>query len=288
MTGGELLRAGTRFLKDEGIEAPRLEAEVLLSHAWGKTRTELLVASEREVPEEVHKDFGRSLKRRVAGLPVAYLTGEKEFMSLSFAVGPEVLIPRPETELLVEKVLKFLMTWGMRDLKATVADIGAGSGAIAVSIAFYEPRAQLLATDISPAALVMAEQNALRHGVADSVIFKRGDLLTPALELGLAGAGAVVAANLPYIPRQDLEKLPQDVRCEPILALDGGDDGLALYRRLLPQAAIFLAAGGLLACEVGPGQAQVLAGLLGNDTWRGITIERDYRGEERLLLAVKS
>ncbi|HHW41888.1 MAG TPA: peptide chain release factor N(5)-glutamine methyltransferase [Syntrophomonadaceae bacterium] len=286
MTGGELLRKGTKALREAGIEAPRLEAEVLLAHAWGRPRTELLIAPEREVPDAVIHSFWKSVELRAAGMPVAYLTGEREFMSLSFSVGPEVLIPRPETELLVERVLGFLKEWRREPVLA--ADVGTGSGAIAVSLACYEPRVHLFATDISGAALRLAASNAARHGVAERIEFVEGDLLEPVLEKRGGGTGAVVAANLPYIPRRELERLPVDVRREPRLALDGGEDGLDLYRRLIPQAAAFLQPGGLLACEIGEGQGRALAGLLDREYWTEVTVERDYRGEERLVTALRT
>lgn len=288
MTGGELLRMGTAVLRDAGIDAPRLEAEVLLAHAWGKSRTELLIAPEREVPDSVAGDFMRYIELRAAGMPVAYLTGEREFMSLPFFVGPDVLIPRPETELLVERVLGFLEEWfrkGQRD--ALVADVGTGSGAIAVSLACYEPRARAIATDISGSALRVAVSNAARHGVAGRIEFLEGDLLMPALETRGCGVGAAVVANLPYIPTKELERLPADVRQEPRLALDGGEDGLELYRRLVPQAAAFLQPGGLLACEIGEGQGRLLAGMLEAEGWKAVAVERDYRGEERMVTALR-
>lgn len=282
-TGGELLRKGTIRLREEGIGAPRLEAEVLLARAWGRRRTDLLVFSEDEVPSRVVNEFFGLLDRRCRGIPVAYLTGEKEFMSLPFAVSPDVLIPRPETELLVEEVLDFLgEKEGTQEL--LIADAGTGSGAVAVSLAFYNPRARLLATDISGGALDVAMENARRNGVLERVEFLPGDLLSPLIAGGMAGIGMAVAANLPYIPSSEMGNLPPDVRQEPLIALDGGEDGLDLYRRLVPQAAVFLAPGGLLACEVGPGQAAVLAGILDQEGWRRIRIRKDYRGLDRLVI----
>jgi release factor glutamine methyltransferase len=282
----ELLRKGTIRLREDGIEAPRLEAEVLLAHAWGRERTDLFVFSEDEVPSRVVKEFCGLLDRRCRRVPIAYLTGEKEFMSLPFTVNPEVLIPRPETELLVERVLDFL-----REKKGTeellIADVGTGSGAVAVSLAFYSPRARLLATDISCGALEVARENAHCNGVGERVEFLHGDLLAPLLARGMVGVGTAVAANLPYIPSSEMATLPPDVRYEPSIALDGGEDGLDLYRRLVPQAAVFLASGGLLACEVGPGQAAAFAGILDREGWRRIGIDKDYRGLPRLVTAVR-
>ncbi|HBG21765.1 MAG TPA: peptide chain release factor N(5)-glutamine methyltransferase [Peptococcaceae bacterium] len=308
MKCSELLLKGTRMLKEKGIAACRLEAEVLLAFAWGRERTHLLIFSDDPVPEDIEKRFNELLCRRARGVPIAYLTGEKEFMSLGFAVNSHVLIPRPETELLVEMVLDYLddrpstandqllstnnkgcRTASMSGAKDReeylIADVGTGSGAVAVSLAYYNHQAYLMATDISSSALQVAERNARRHGVAERVEFLQGDLLTPLLEQGITGKGAAVAANLPYIPTSDLESLPLDVHYEPSSALDGGKDGLEQYRRLLPQVATFLAPGGLLVCEIGVGQGEVLREMLTNEGWAEAEIIKDYAGRERIVKA---
>jgi release factor glutamine methyltransferase len=187
-----------------------------------------------------------------------------------------------------------------------VADVGTGSGAVAVSLAYYNAHVRLVATDISPAALQLAKRNARRHGVTERVEFLQGDLLTPLLQQGTTayridmadrpgiipqrqqrsiGIGTAVAANLPYIPTADLQSLPLDVQYEPLNALDGGEDGLDHYRRLIPQAAAFLAPKGLLACEVGIGQAELLAELLTKEGWTETEIIKDYAGKERIVTA---
>jgi release factor glutamine methyltransferase len=334
VTGGELLRRGTAVLRQAGLDWPRLEAEVLLAHAWGRSREELLIHPEQEAPEAAARQFMALAGQRAGGVPAAYLTGAREFMSLLMAVTPAVLIPRPETEVLVEEVLRWLAsrparpvlraqrarsraqrrcrvqwtgrgslrsqsrwhrTWHRRFSgrgtvfdQPLVADVGTGSGAIAVSLAHCHLAVQVTAIDISEAALEVAAVNAARHGLADRISFLTGDLLAPLLERGDAGAGTTVAANLPYIPTAAWDRLPPEVRREPRLALDGGGDGLDLYRRLLPQAAAWLAPGGLLACEIGPGQAEVLIELLQQDSWRLVRLIRDYRGEERVVTALRT
>ncbi len=303
MTGGELLRQGTAALRQAGLESPRLDAEVLLAHAWSRSREELLIHPEQEAPEAATRQFLALVRQRAEGAPAAYLTGAREFMSLLMAVTPAVLIPRPETEVLVEEVLRWLAARPTRPAHWTryrrlsgrgavfdqplVADVGTGSGAIAVSLAHYHLAVQVTAIDISEAALEVAAVNAVRHGLADRIGFLAGDLLAPLLERGAAGTGAAVVANLPYLPSAVWDRLPPEVRREPRLALDGGGDGLGLYRRLLPQAAAWLAPGGLLACEIGPGQAEVLIGLLRQDRWQQSRLIRDYRGEERVVIAAK-
>lgn len=287
MKAGSLLWEGTRFLRAAGIDAGRLEAEVLLAFILGLTRAELLIHPETPVTAEKKEIFWKLAKKRLEGVPLAYLTGEREFMSLTFKVNPVVLIPRPETELLVEKTLGFLTFWEKESaVPSLVADVGTGCGAIAVSLAYYNPRVRVVATDISAEALVIAEDNARRHDVAGRIKFKCGDLLEPLGELKNR-EGAAVVANLPYIPRAELTKLSRCVLHEPYLALDGGVDGLGHYQRLLPQAASFLAPGGLLACEVGPGQAQILADLLDRQGWAKIQIGQDYQGQERMVTALR-
>lgn len=299
----ELLIKGTELLKKRGINSPRLDAEVLLASAWGRERADLLIFSGDQVPKEVELVFYDLLKQRSEGIPVAYLTGKKEFMSLDFSVNFDVLIPRPETELLVERVLEFLaklskpMQTAKRDLTTAyaiggeeehlVADVGTGSGAVAVSLAYYNPQVMVAAIDISHNALQTAASNAEAHGVRGRVQFLQGDLLTPLLEQGLIGMGTAVAANLPYIPIADLPSLPIDVQYEPKTALDGGEDGLEHYRRLIPQAELFLAPGGLLACEIGVGQGAILAGMLEQRGWNRVEVINDYAGRERVVTAIK-
>jgi release factor glutamine methyltransferase len=307
MTGGELLRQGAMALKRAGLDQPRLEAEVLLAHAWGCTREDLLIYPEREAPEAAAWQFLYLVERRAERLPTSYLTGTREFMSLEMAVTPTVLIPRPETELLVEEVLRWLASRqapeaGRPRLAAgrpLVVDVGTGSGAIAVSLAYYNRLVQVIATDVSQAALRVAAGNARRHGVRSRVRLVAGDLLAPLPERRRAagygrqfgvrpGRGTAVVANLPYIPTASLEQLPSEVRHEPRLALDGGGDGLDHYRRLLPQAAAWLDAGGLLACEIGGAeQAGVLSGLLQQGGWHQVRVIGDYRGEDRVVTALR-
>ena len=277
-------------MKKRGINSPRLDAEVLLASAWGRERADLLIFSEDRVPKEVQVVFLDLLKERSKGIPVAYLTGEKEFMSLDFYVNFDVLIPRPETELLVERVLKFLAELD-KPLKGEeeqlLADVGWKPGAVAVSLApTHNPQVKVFAIDISRKALKTAASNAERHGVKGRVRFLQGDLISPLLEQGYIGMGTAVAANLPYIPTADLPGLPIDVQYEPKNALDGGKDGLEHCRRLIPQAGLFLAPGGLLACEIGVGQGEVLAGLLEQEGWNRVEVLNDYAGRERVVTAV--
>lgn len=259
-----------------------MDAEVLLAHVMATDRLALYRDPGRVLTGREWALFCDLVGRRSRREPVAYLTGRKEFMGLTFQVNRAVLIPRPETELLVERALALLS--GQE--APVVAEAGTGCGAVAVSVARYHPGARVYATDISEEALAVAGENAARHGVSGRVFFYRGDLLAP-LEF-LAGGVDLVAANLPYVPSGEMAALPPDVRdYEPHAALDGGPDGLALHRRLLPQAAGLLRPGGSLLLELGPGQSRVLAELLADEGWRRIEVLRDYGRRERVVEAVR-
>jgi release factor glutamine methyltransferase len=280
-------------LKDSGIDDSFLEAEVLLASVTGLDRAGLYRESERELKQEEAFLFQRLVRRRAQKEPVAYLTGFKEFMGLEFEVNPEVLIPRPETELLVEKALDIARKRALDSKRLSgcfrtnifIADVGTGSGAIAVSLAKYLPEARILATDFSAGALAVARKNALRHGVEKRITFFEGDLLSPLLELNLQGKIFIIAANLPYIPSAELPGLMPDVRCyEPRLALDGGKNGLDHYQRLLPQARDLLTSSGCLLIEIGPGQGNEIGCLLEEDGGY-YEIVLDLAGRERVVLA---
>lgn len=287
VTFGEALARGGDLLERAGVEQPRLEAEVLLAAASGLTRTKVLTHPEYTLTGEVGDKFWQSVDKRSQGYPLQYLTGCQEFMSLPFKVTPEVLIPRGDTEVLVEAVLNRVD----KDRTWLAADVGTGSGAIAVSLAYYLPKAFIYALDISPAALKVAEENARALGVAQRIFFCQGDLLEPLLrkpEAVLTGLDAVLA-NLPYIPTGEWDKLPPEVRHEPRLALDGGPDGLTLYRRLLPQAAKVLKPRGLLALEIGFDQGAKIKELAeATGAYTAGEILRDWAGRERCFLAYRN
>ncbi len=279
----ESLIQATRYLRDSGFFSPRLDAEVLLAYVLGRDRVYLYREADMVLDEDCERYYGVLLERRAGGEPVAYLTGLKEFMGLDFEVGPHVLIPRPETELMVEKALEMLTGWsGQR----VAVDVGTGSGAIAVSLACLAPHDTLVhAIDISPQALDIARANAMRHSVA--VFFYAGDLLAP-LRGALAPCSvAVITANLPYIPSGAMAGLSRDVRgYEPVLALDGGFDGLEIYRRLVPQAETWLAPGGRLFMEISPEQCEQVMAWLVPPRWRA-GLYLDLAGRPRLICGIK-
>jgi release factor glutamine methyltransferase len=216
--------------------------------------------------------------RRLAGEPLAYIVGSREFYGLDFLVNPSVLIPRQETEHLVDSVLEF--SHGMGDPPLEVADVGTGSGSIAVAIAHNLPEAKVYATDSSSAALEVADANRRRHGVADRVHLSEGDLLE-----ALPGAVDVIVSNPPYIATDEFETLPADVLREPMLALDGGPDGLAVTRRLIGGAPSYLRPGGRLVVEIAPSQLDA-ASRTAAEVFGGaeIVFERDLAGHPRVLV----
>jgi len=249
-TVGRLLTWTTEWLASRGSESPRLDAEVLLAFVRGCQRIALYTAFDVPVNDDERARFRGLVKRRGEGEPVAYLVGSKEFFSLPFGVSPAVLIPRPETEGLVIRVLDICQSAGE---KTRIVDVGTGSGAIAVTLAKRMPLATFVATDISSAALAVARDNATRHGVADRIEFVECDLLdAPAA----VGPWDVIVSNPPYVREDEFDALPRDVRLhEPRTALVSGPTGVEVIGRLAAAAAKSLAPGGWLLVEVGPSTA---------------------------------
>jgi len=273
---GALVHEAARLLGEHDPAGARLEAELLLAFVLGMDRPGLYVRWDEAPGIGTRERFRQLVERRRCGEPLAYLTGERDFMGLSFHVTPDVLVPRPETELLVETALNHLREAGP---SPPVVDVGTGSGAIAVSLAVYHPGIRVTAVDISQAALGVARANASRHGVTGRVTFRQGDLLA-----GLPGPVDLVTANLPYIPTWEWYRLPREVRYEPRLALDGGPDGLDYYRRLVRQVPGVLRRGGRLLCELGPGQEETFLALVPEPEWQA-RVQPDLAGRPRLLAA---
>jgi release factor glutamine methyltransferase len=274
-----LTAATTRFAADEHLrgQASR-DAELLLLHTLDITRVALLTNSGRELTPDQQIRYEVAIDRRLRYEPIQYITGQQEFYGLALAVTPAVLIPRPETELMVEAVLKLLPT----DQPLKIADIGTGSGAIAIALATHLPRAEITALDISAEALAVATANALVHDVAGRIRLLQSDLLS-AVDLGAAAFDAIVS-NPPYVPDSDRETLHPEVRdYEPATALFAGESGLDVYRRLIPQAGSALKAGGLLAMEIGHGQRPAVAALLRQ--WDDVSFIKDLQLIPRVVLA---
>jgi release factor glutamine methyltransferase len=248
-TVGRLLTWTTDWLTTKGSESARLDAEVLLAHVRGCQRILLYTAFDTPVSDAERARFRELVKRRGEGEPVAYLVGNREFFSLPFAVSPAVLVPRPETEGLVVRVIDLCKPLPA----ARIIDVGTGSGAIAVTLAKHLPRARLAATDISPTALALARENAARHGVAERIEFLECDLLSAPQA---AGPWDVIVSNPPYVRDDEFDGLPRDVRLhEPRGALVAGPTGVEVVARLAADAVGALAAGGWLVVEIGPAVA---------------------------------
>ncbi|MEW6661847.1 MAG: peptide chain release factor N(5)-glutamine methyltransferase [Bacillota bacterium] len=285
----EVLAWGEKELDRAGVSAARLEAEVLLAFTCGWSRSALLARLRDSLEPGLREEFSRLVARRSSGYPLQYITGRQEFMSLDFLVAPGALIPRGDTEVLVEEVLDFARGWSG---PLSIVDVGTGTGAIAVSLARYLPAsAQVFASDVSKDALVMARENARRLGV--KVTFVEGDLLHPFLtageDAGLPTEVAAIASNPPYIPSGEFAHLPRELAYEPVLALDGGPDGMEVYRRLIPQAAQMLPAGGLLALEIGWNQASEVIHLLGAaGGFNRIKVRQDLAGRDRVVTGRRS
>jgi release factor glutamine methyltransferase len=277
-----LLAWTTDYLKAKGNDAAKREAELLLAHVLGCKRVDLFVRFEEQPTDAERAKFRELIQRRVAGCPVAYLIGTREFYLLPFEVGPAVLVPRPDTETLVLEALNRL-----KPLAApAVLDLGTGSGCIAVSLVHQKKDARATATDVSADALAVARRNAAAHGVAERITFLHGDLFEP-----IPGGSTfdLIASNPPYIAHDEFAALAPDVRDhEPRLALDGGPDGLAFYRRIAAGAGAFLKPGGSLILEVGHTQDAAVRGLLAErPEWEVGATLKDGGGHPRVVTAKK-
>ena len=281
----ELLNETANYLKSKGFSNPRLDAELLLAHVLRLKRLDLYLQFDRVLlPSEI--DAYRDLiRKRLRHDPIQYIIGETEFMGLRLAVDGSVLIPRPETEILVETVLSKLPN----DNSLAIADIGTGSGAIAVSLAHSLKKASLYATDISMEALAVARRNAEQNGVVERIVFLHGDLFGEFEDLGLEGALDAVVSNPPYIRSDEMPHLPLEVReYEPSYGLDGGANGLSSYRRLIPESATFLKPGGWLAVEIGEGQVPRVSEMIREvRAFESVQVVKDLNRVDRVLLTQK-
>jgi release factor glutamine methyltransferase len=294
------LKDGIARLRDGHISAFTLTAEVLLMHATGRDRAWLFAHPDEILDAEVAQKYFAAIERRVAGEPTQYITGRQEFWGLEFEVAPPVLIPRPETEHVMEAVLARLGERGLKiDMKTGapretmyVADVGTGSGCLAVALAYELPHAKVYATDISAPALEIAKRNAERNGVADRVTFIEGDLLKPflAAESALPREFDVIVSNPPYIGRDEELTLEREVRDhEPHSALFAGATGLELYGPLVEQAGALLKDRGILALELGHDSADYVRDLFDKQSgWTNVAVTIDLAGIQRVLAAQRS
>lgn len=272
------------FLADRGVESARLESELLLAHARGCPRIRLYTDFEAVVPQDQRARMRELVQRRARREPLAYIIGEREFYGRPFFVGPGVLVPRPETELLIDLALESLPA----DAPLHIADVGAGSACIAVTMAVQRPSYRITATELSRQALDFAARNIARHEVGDRVQLLQGDLLLPIRETGERSLDAVLS-NPPYIRDGDMDGLaPEVVEYEPCEALAGGPDGLDCIRRLVEQSAKVIRPGGFMALEIDPPQADSVSRLLEQSGFRGVLVKRDLNGDDRIVAALRS
>jgi release factor glutamine methyltransferase len=291
-----LLKQGIEQLRAANVPSYTLAAELLLLHVTSQGRTWLYSHPEEILPESIAEKYSALLDRRGSGVPTQHLTGKQEFWGLEFEVNPDVLIPRPETEHLIEVALDRL---AVREIRAgrhqqlsgervTLVDIGTGSGCIAVTLAKELPAATVYATDISGNALTVARRNAARHGLSDRIHFVESNLLE-----GFAPPAAsvmrvfdLIISNPPYVSLREAESLPVEIReHEPRTALFGGEEGYELYGVLIPQAAQHLKPGGLLVLELGYNNLPAVEPLLDRSEWSGVSVTKDLAGIPRVISA---
>jgi release factor glutamine methyltransferase len=287
LTIGRAVATGASRLAAAGVADPRLDAELLLADQLAADRLALYREPGRDVPPAVQRRFDALLSRRQLGEPLQYLRGRMEFFGMEFVVRPGVLIPRPETELLVELAVERLRDVQRRlDRPVRFADVGTGSGCVAVAIATAVATAAGEAIDCSAHALLVARRNIIRHGLTGRITLRRGDLCAPLWREGRCVD--LIVANLPYIPTAVVETLDRQIRDhEPRVALDGGADGLAVIDRLIRSAAESLPPGGGLMLEVGIGQAASVADRAREAGWRVQGIAKDLAGIERVVVVSK-
>jgi len=263
MTILEVLNWSTNYLKDHHVENPRLNAELLLARSLNLSREGLYMRLHDHVGERDKEVLEKLMQRRISGEPLQYILEHQEFWSLDVKVDPRVLIPRPETELLVEQSLLILRQFRTSKGISSVLEIGTGSGAIAVALAKELKDIFLVATDISMEALGLAAENARSAGVLHRINFVNGDLFGPLHPLKGGAPFDLILSNPPYITRGKIDTLAKEVKDhEPRVALDGGEDGLAFYRRIIPEAHFYLREGGWLLLEVALGQSGIVSGMI--------------------------
>ena len=277
MTLLEVLQSTTGYFQKRNIDSPRLNAEHLLAHVLGRKRLDLYLEFERQLPESELAPLRELVKRRGSGEPLQHLLGTVEFCGHTFRCDKRALVPRPETEQLVELLISHFKS---EIAYSRMADVGTGSGVIALALAAEFPKAEIVGADISEDALMLARENAERLGMAHRVRFLRSNLLAevqPGFDL--------IVANLPYVSTEDRQNLSREVLHDPEVALFAGARGDELVRQLIAQAPSWLRPGGILAMEIGIGQSQTLVAVLAEKNYRDIWTEKDYSGVIRFLFA---
>jgi len=297
LTIKEVLSWAEGYLADHDVPDAKIEAEYLLAHALERKRTELYLNYTTPLPHHTLQEFVHLIERRIKREPSQYIIGEQEFWGLGFKVTRDVLIPRPETELIVEEAVKTITECEMRNAELNpkseirnpklILDLCAGSGCIAIPLAKEITNSRVYAVDISERALAVAKENAERHGVADRITFLRGDLFEPINGMNIKAD--IIVSNPPYISKKMMAGLEPEIKdYEPVTALYGGEDGLDFYRRIISAASAYLLQGGYLMLEMGYGQAEEIKKLIEQDkVFEHIVIKKDFAGIDRVIKAQK-
>lgn len=279
----KVLSEGKNKLKGEGINTWALDAEVLLSHILSFSRIQLLTHSKDLILKEQEEQYKELIYKRIQGVPTQYLTHEQEFMSLPFYVNDSVLIPRQDTEILVETALDFID----KEKQTQILDICTGSGCVGISIAYYARNSKVVAVDISGAALKVAERNAKVNNVEDRISFINSNLFEKIPE-SLLGKFDMITSNPPYIPRSEIKKLMKEVRdYEPSIALDGGEDGLDFYHLIIKSGKEYLKSKGIMLFEIGYDQGKMVSDILKSYGFIDIEIKKDLAGLDRVVFGIK-
>ena len=283
------LRDGLKTLLENHVPSAQLAADLLMMHVLDRDRGYLHAHPEVELSSEVTGKYFQLIKERTTGKPTQYITGHQEFWGLDFEVSPDVLIPRPETEHIVEAVIELARRQGItNDARMKIVDVGTGSGCIALALAAEFPRAIIFGADISRGALVVASNNAMRLGMPERVKFLESDLLGRFLSVDFTASFDFVVSNPPYVALSELDKVQREVRdFEPRLAWGGLDRGDEMYRRLFPQAQQALKPGGYVLVEIGYNMSDAVRALLG-DGWTDVEVRPDLAGIPRVIISRKS
>ena len=277
MTVLEVLQSTTGYFQKRNIDSPRLNAEHLLAHVLGRKRIDLYLEFERRLPESELRPLRELVKRRGSGEPLQHLLGTVEFCGRTFRCDKRALVPRPETEQLIELLITHFKS---EIADSRMIDVGTGSGIIALTLAAEFPKAEIVGADISEDALMLARENAERLGLADRVHFLQSNLLE-----SVQTHFNLIVANLPYVSTEDRHNLSREVLHDPEVALFAGARGDELVRQLIGQASSWLRPGGMLAMEIGIGQSEALVAALAEKNYRDISTEKDYSGVIRFLFA---
>jgi len=288
-TVGQALKNIHKIFKNKGIINSEREAEILLSYSLEMSRSEISLNSDRVLKDIEKTQLEKKIQKRIEKIPLQYITKHQEFMGMDFLVEKGVLIPRPETEILVEEVIKKLKNYKCSN-KLEVADLGTGTGIIAVSIAKFIKDIIIYATDVSKISLQTALKNAQTHACKDKIIFLKGDLFEPFIGRIKKNSLDGIISNPPYIDSYDFKLLPPEIKDnEPKIALYGGIDGLDYYRKIIRKSPQYLKKNGFIALEVGLNQSKIVKELIigGNNFYQNIEIIKDYLGIERVVIAYK-